>query len=711
MAYVAAIDIGGTHTDCVASDGRAVKSAKVPTTEDPTDGVILGLQMLTDKFGTGLAALLGDCDRFVYGSTTATNIFVQRRLPKTGLLCTHGHRDILWFREGNKPDRWNLRTPPPWSLLDRHLRRPIRERIDQAGDVIVPLEEEDVREAARQLRSEGVEAVAIAFLWSFLNPAHERRAQEIAREELGDGVPVVASIDILPVIREWERTFCTVLSAGIMVETRAHLESFRARMSELGLKGEPLVMQCNGGHATIDAILENPLPLVASGPAGGALAGVYYGELTDSTDVMTIDTGGTSFDVCVLPGRSIPITRAKRLENEPIAIPSVDVHTIGAGGGSIAWLDAGGALRVGPQSAGANPGPACYGRGGAEPTLTDAFVHLGYINPDYFLGGRTLLQPALADCAIRERIAEPLGLDLTGAAARIVEIMNSRLAGAMRLLSVERGIDPRPYTLLVGGGAGPLQACTLASRLGIARVIVPRWPGVLCASGLMRADVTHNLVRAFNTTAEAASLDRLSALYEEMERVLTRILREEGIASENMVLRRYIDARYSGQVYEIETPVPSVKSLTRADLDGIAAAFEDAHDALYHYRMEGYPAEFVSCRVEAVGRVEAVTPEELPAAGPDPSAAAKGSRLAYLPDEERFEPVETFDGERLEPGNRIAGTASVLRPAARGEARHQAAEGAKGKPGLRAGRHGAALGDDRFGDAARPEGIDLSRAA
>ena len=341
------------------------------------------------KFGTDIAALLGACDRFVYGSTTATNIFVQRRLPKTGLLCTHGHRDILWFREGNKPDRWNLRTPPPWSLLDRHLRRPVRERIDQAGDVIVPLEEQDVREAARTLRDEGVEAVAIAFLWSFINPAHERRAQEIAREELGDGIPVLASVDVLPVIREWERTFCTVLSAGIMVEVRAHLESFRARMSELGLKGEPLVMQCNGGHATIDAILRNPLPLVASGPAGGALAGVYYGELTDSADVMTIDTGGTSFDVCVLPGRSIPITRAKRLDTEPISIPSVDVHTIGAGGGSIAWLDGGGALRVGPQSAGANPGPACYGRGGTEPTLTDAFVHLGYINPDYFLGGRT----------------------------------------------------------------------------------------------------------------------------------------------------------------------------------------------------------------------------------------------------------------------------------------------------------------------------------
>ena len=659
MAYVAAIDIGGTHTDCVASDGSAVQSAKVPTTEDPTDGVIHGLEMLAGKLDTDLAALLGDCDRFVYGSTTATNIFVQRRLPKTGLLCTHGHRDILWFREGNKPDRWNLRTPPPWSLLDRHLRRPVRERIDQTGDVIVPLEEQDVRDAVGQLRDEGVEAVAIAFLWSFLNPAHERRAQQIAREELGDGVPVLTSVDVLPVIREWERTFCTVLSAGIMVETRAHLESFRARMSQLGLKGEPLVMQCNGGHATIDAILKNPLPLVASGPAGGALAGVYYGELTDSADVMTIDTGGTSFDVCVLPGRSIPITRAKRLDTEPISIPSVDVHTIGAGGGSIAWLDGGGALRVGPQSAGANPGPACYGRGGAEPTLTDAFLHLGYINPAYFLGGRTALQPALADRAIREKIAEPLGLDLTGAAARIVEIMNSRLAGAMRLLSVERGIDPRPYTLLVGGGAGPLQAGTLASRLGISRVIVPRWPGVLCASGLMRADVTHNLVRSFNTTAEAADLARLSAVYGEMERALIRTLEEEGIALEDMTLSRFIDARYSGQVYEIETPVSSAKTLTADDLKAIVAAFEDAHEALYHYRMEGYPAEFVSCRVEAVGRVDAVTPEELPAGGADPSAAAKGSRLAYLPEEGRFEPVETFDGERLEPGNRIVGTAII----------------------------------------------------
>ena len=658
MGYIVGIDIGGTHTDCVASDGRGVRIAKVPTSADPTDGVVQGIEMLAEKFDTELGTFLGACERFVYGSTTATNILVQHRLPKTGLLCTEGHRDTLWFRDGHKLDRWNLRARPPWPLLDRFLRRPVRERIDQAGSELIPLEEEDVRQAARFLGDQGVKAVAICFLWSFLNPAHERRAQEIVREVLPN-IPVVASVDISPIIREWERTFCTVLSAGITVETHDHLDGFRRRLRELGLKDDPLVMQCNGGHATIEAMLKNPLPLVASGPAGGVLAGVFYGELTDSTDIMTIDTGGTSFDVCLLQNRRIPITRGKRLENEPISIPSVDVHTIGAGGGSIAWIDTGGALRVGPDSAGADPGPACYGHGGEAPTLTDAFVHLGYINPDYFLGGRTKLHPELSHKALEERIGKPLDLDATGAASRIVEIMNSRLAGAMRLLSVERGIDPRPFTLLVGGGAGPLQAGKLAEALEIRRVIVPRWPGVLCASGLMRADVTHNLVRAFNTSAEDADLEKLSELFRELESALFSTLTAEGLAPDAIELRRYIDARYSGQVYEIETPVSSVDKLTGDHLDEIVAAFEDAHDALYHYRMDGSPTEFVGCRVEAMGRVVPLVPAEMPFAGAEASAASKGPRKVYMPSTGRFEDVDTFDGDRLEPGNEIKGVAIV----------------------------------------------------
>ena len=266
MSSVVGIDVGGTHTDCVASDGRNIKVAKVPTSPDPTDGVVQGLELVADAYGLDLRQLLADCARFVYGSTTATNMFVQHRLPKVAHLCTKGHRDSLWFRDGYKPDRWNLRAPPPWQLVPRYLRQPIEQRMNYRGEVLRPLAEEDVRAAGRLFKSEGVDAVGICFLWSFLNPAHERRAQEILREEL-PGRPILISSEVLPLIREWERAFCTCLSAGILVEVRGHLEGFRRRLQELGLEIEPLIMQCNGGHATIDTLLRSPLSLVASGGA------------------------------------------------------------------------------------------------------------------------------------------------------------------------------------------------------------------------------------------------------------------------------------------------------------------------------------------------------------------------------------------------------------------------------------------------------------
>ncbi len=658
MNAVVGIDVGGTHTDCVASDGQMIRVAKVPTSTDPTEGVVEGLEHVAAALGVDLRQLLANCARFVYGSTTATNMFVQHRLPKVGHLCTRGHRDSLWFRDGYKPDRWNLRAPAPWQLVPRYLRRPVAGRIDSSGDVLTPLDEEEVREAGRFFRDDEVEAVGICFLWSFLNPAHERRAKEILQEELPDR-PILISADVLPLIREWERAFCTCLSAGILAEVRVHLVGFRSRMRELGLEIEPLIMQCNGGHATIDSLLESPLSLIASGPAGGALAGVFYGDLAGSADVMTTDMGGTSFDVCVLPGRQVPITKERRLENEPIAIPSVEIHTIGAGGGSIAWLDQGGALQVGPRSAGARPGPACYADGGEEPTLTDAYLALGYLNADFFLGGRRRLDPGLAEAAIANKIAEPLGLDVPGAARRIVEITNSQLVDAMRLLSVQRGIDPRPFTLLVGGGAGPIQSGRLARALGMRRVLVPRHPGVFCALGQMQANVTHNAVRTYTTTAEAVDLSRLTALYAEMEASLVANLTAEGIASERIELARFIDARYTGQVYEVETPVPSAEQLTREHVTGIVSAFEDAHERLYHYRMDGFPAEFVSCRVEATGVVDELRLDELPLAGADASAAVKGKRNVYLPAADGFVEVDVYDGDRLEHGNVVEGVAIV----------------------------------------------------
>ena len=630
----------------------------MPTSADPTDGVVEGLGLLAEAYGLDLRNLLASCGRFVYGSTTATNMFVQHRLPKVAHLCTEGHRDSLWFRDGYKPDRWNLRAPPPWQLVPRYLRRPVSQRMNYRGDVLRPLVEEDVRAAGRFFRSEGVEAVGICFLWSFLNADHERRAQEILQEEL-PGCPILISSEVLPLIREWERAFCTCLSAGILVEVRGHLEGFRSRLRGLGLEVEPLIMQCNGGHATIDTLLESPLSLVASGPAGGALAGVYYGDLAGSGDVMTTDMGGTSFDVCVLRDGQVPITKEKRLENEPIAIPSVEIHTIGAGGGSIAWLDPGGALQVGPHSAGARPGPACYADGGEEPTLTDAYLVLGYLNADFFLGGQRRLDPELAEAAIGEKVADPLGLDVPGAARRIVEITNSQLVDAMRLLSVQRGIDPRPFTLLVGGGAGPIQSGRLARALGMRRVLVPRHPGVFCALGQMQANVTHNALRTYTTTTEAVDLGKLSALYTEMEDSLVENLEAEGIAPERIRLARFVDARYTGQVYEVETPVPAVDLLTHEHLTTIVSDFEDAHERLYHYRMDGFPAEFVSCRVEATGLVDELRLDDLPLADPDPSAALKGKRHVYLPAVDEFVEVDVYDGDRLEHGNVVDGVAIV----------------------------------------------------
>lgn len=658
MGYVISVDVGGTHTDCVASDGHGFKVSKVASTADLTQGVMDAIEIIANSYGISLQELISNCDRFVYGSTTATNIFVQHRLPKVGHLCTKGHRDSLWFRDGWKPDRWNLRYPPLWTLMPRYMRRPIEERMNYRGEELIPLNEAEVRNEAQFFRNEKVAAVAICFLWSYLHPSHEQRAKEILEEELPD-IPVVISYDVLPTIREWERSFCTCLCAGILVEVREHLLSFRDHLRELGLKEEPLVMQCNGGHATIDMILRNPLSLIASGPTGGALAGVFFGNITGSKDVMTIDMGGTSLDVCVLPDKKIPIVKDKRLEYEPIAIPSVLIHTIGAGGGSIAWVDPGGALNVGPHSAGARPGPACYGLGGEEPTITDAYLVLGYISPDFFLGGRTKLYPELAQKVIEHRIAKPLNLNISSAASSIVDIQNNQMAAAMRLLSVQRGIDPRPFTLVVGGGAGPVQSSALARALGMRRIVIPRNPGAFCALGEIEANIIHNEMRPYTSTAADADLDRLSMLYEEMEASLIDMLIRENIPRERITLKRFIDTRYIGQVYELEAPVPLVEKLSPEHLAEILRRFEDAHDALYHFRMEGYPMEFMSCRTEAIGEVEAITLDELPFAGPDPSGTLKAKRKVYLPENGAFEEVNIYDGDKLEHGNILNGVAIV----------------------------------------------------
>ena len=658
MNYVISVDIGGTHTDCVTSSEHEIKVSKVPTTVDLTSGVLDAVEMVAKEYGINTEDILSNCDRFIYGSTIATNMLVTKTLPKIGLLCTKGHRDSLLFRDGWKPDRWNLKSRPLWEPVPRYLRRPAEERINYSGNILTELNEDGVRREAQYFKKEGVKAVAICFLWSHINPAHEQRAKEILQEELPD-IPIVISYDVLPTIREWERTFCTCLSAGILVAIEKHLIEFREKLSRFGYRGQTLIMQGNGGHATIDDILGNPLSFVESGPSSGALAGVFYGDLTKSNDVMTIDMGGTSFDVCVLPGNKIPITKSKRLLHEPIGIPSVLVHTIGAGGGSIAWIDDGGVLNVGPKSAGSNPGPACYGQGGTEPTVTDTYLMLGYEDADCFLGGRREIHPQLAEEALRTKIAEPLGIDLMSAAYSIIEIQNSQMADAMKLLSVQRGIDPRPFTVVVGGGAGPLQATLLARSLGIRRVVVPRRPGAFSALGQITANIVHNEVRTFATRAEETDWKKLSNLYKNLEKKLADKLIEAGITTDKIIFKRFIDVRYVGQVYEIEASVPKVDRLGPEHFSEIVNGFEEGHQALYHFKMENYPTEFLSCRVEASGAVPKLSLQENFSENTNLSAALKGKRQLYDGSHKKFVEVPIYDGEKLNYGDTIDGIAIV----------------------------------------------------
>lgn len=659
MSYVIGIDVGGTHNDLVATDGDNIIVEKVRSTpEDPTEAVFRGLELIADGYEIDVNGLLANCSRFIYGSTVATNIFVSHRTTKVGLLCTKGHRDILWFRDAFKPERWNLHYPPLWEMVPRYLRVGIEERVNYRGDVIIPLNEDDVRDAAKKFKQEDVGAVAICFLWSFVRPDHEYRAKKIIEEEL-PGIPVVISYEVLPVIREWERTFCTALSAAIAKEVSYHLRKLRDQLVKQGLMVEPLVIQSNAGVATIDTILKRLIYMVASGPAGGAIAGAFYGHRWNAEGVITADMGGTSFDVSLLPKMEIKMTQYRRLEHEPIAVPCVDIHTIGAGGGSIAWIDAGGSLQVGPHSAGAEPGPACYGKGGEEPTVTDAYLILGYINPEFFLGGRYKLHSELAQKALSEKIARPLGTKLIDAAWHIFQISNNQMADAMRLVSLQRGIDPTPYTLVVGGGAGPIPAGKLAEMVGIRRIVIPKDSGGLCSFGMINADLKYDALGSYTGDSTNINLDRLNNLFEDLQEQCKEALIAQGIPEGSIKMIRFMNACYLGQLYEIETAVPTVKKYSAEHIPQIVELFEEAHYKLYHYKMDGVPVHFTSWRVQAIGEVPKIRFAAMEYSGKDASNALKAKRNVFSPEAQEFREVDIYDSDKLSYGNVLEGLAIV----------------------------------------------------
>jgi N-methylhydantoinase A len=658
MSYRIGIDVGGTFTDflVLGPDELRLVHKTSSTPDDPSRGVVAGLAEIAAQLGAGLEALLGEVEVIVHGTTVTTNAVLTQRGAKTGLVVTRGFRDVLALRDGTREAPYDNRLQPPVPLVPRRLRLGVAGRMDYRGEEAEPLADEDVRAAAEAFRREGVEAVAISFLHSPQNPGHERRALELLGEAL-PGVYVTASSDLLPQVRYYPRTSTTVLNAYVGPIITRYLEALTARLAELEFGGVLLVMQSNGGVATPGEVSRRAALSLLSGPASGPTAGLWQLEPHGLRDCITIDMGGTSFDAALVKGGEPLVMTDGLVDRWRLALPMIDIHTIGAGGGSIARVDEGGLLHVGPQSAGAVPGPACYGRGGTEPTTTDADLVLGFLDPATFLRGEMRLDREASERAIRDRIAAPLGLSLEAAAAGIHDLVNVTMAAGVREISVRRGLDPRDFPLVVAGGAGPLHAAAIAGELEIPLLVVPRESSIFCAAGMLMCDFKHDFVRAFKAPLADADPAQVAALLEEMAAAATAVLARERVAAGAVTLRAALDLRYVGQWHELSVPVAWGPG-ERPDLVRLRADFDAEHDRLFGYATAEMPVEALAVRLTAVGAT--AKPSLVPAAaGGEAAAARTGSRPVWSPPERRLADTPVYDGIRLGAGAALAGPAVI----------------------------------------------------
>ena len=646
--YRIGIDVGGTFTDLVAVDdfGKATLAKVQSTPEDPSEGVLEGLQLLAETLGLGLPMLLAQTERIVHGTTVATNALLEGKGAKVGMLVTEGHRDVIEMREGLKPERYNLRMPPPAPLVPRRLRLPIRERIRGDGAVETPLEAASLAAALDRLENEGVQSVAVCFLHSWRNPGHEHEAAAAARACLPHAY-VTASAEVLPEIKEFERFSTTATNAAVGPVISAYLQRLSARLAKAGFGGTLFVILSHGGLASVAEAARLAAGTALSGPAGGVAAAVALAREGVARDLITFDMGGTSTDIALVCDAQPALAAGRAVGDARIALPALDIVTLGAGGGSIAHLDRSGLLQVGPESAGADPGPACYGLGGQHPTVTDANLMLGYLDPAGFLGGRRRLDIAAAEAAL-ERLAVALGIGTIDAAAGIHRLINARMADGVRLATVQRGVDPRRHTMLAFGGAAGLHISAVAAELGIAHAVVPIAAPVLSAWGMLNTDLRVELTRS---QPQLGGIDptALRAAYAEMEREGRERL---GWFQGEVVLRRAADMRYGEQVFEISVPLDDLDWDAPDIAQRIEAAFHCRHEALYTYSLPDQDVVLANARVSVTGRLPPVA-----AIGPQPgSATAPGYRYIHLGD---WTQVLVLNFASLEPGASVDGPAII----------------------------------------------------
>ena len=654
------VDVGGTFTDFLVVDeaGNAGIFKTSTTPEDPSVGFFRGLEKAALQHGVSLDTFLQQVETIVHGTTITTNATLTGDGANTGFITTKGFRDVLNMRRGLKERQFEKYSPPP-ALVERSHIRAVEERINVTGDILTALNEADVRSAAQYFREEGIEAVAVSFLWSFRNPVHELRVKEILEQEL-PGIYVSLSTEILPQIRLYERNSTTALNAYVGPVLTRYISRLLSQLETRTFSGNLLIMQSNGGVMSPQVAQRFASNTLLSGPAGAPMAGVFYGNAHGFKNVITIDMGGTSFDVALVKDAEPGVTTEGMIGEHRIASPILDIHTIGAGGGSIAWIDRGGLLAVGPKSAGAAPGPACYGRGGTLPTVTDAQYVLGYLDPAYFEEGELQFDAGAARTAIDEHIAQPLSMDPVAAADGIYQLVNNNMAAALGVVSVERGYDPREFVLVVAGGAGPIHAAAIARELDIPLILIPRESSVFCAAGMLISDLKHDYVRTCAMDIDRVDTGQVNALFAEMTENARQTLESEAVSDERIEVKYSADLRYIGQFNEVEVPLPKGGELTEESVSDLCAAFHSKHDSLYGYSMPDADVELINLRITARGKTEKPAQEKHERSGAAPNHALLGSRDAWFDD--GFADTPVYDGLKLVNGNRVTGPAIVVQP-------------------------------------------------
>lgn len=663
MKYKLGIDVGGTFTDflLVDEEGNHEIFKSLTTPKDPSVGVNNGLKEIAQSTGLTLEGFLKQLEIIVHGTTITTNAALTGNGVKTAFITTKGFRDVLNMRRGLRGRQYDSRYNPPAAFIKRRDIFTVEERVDRDGNVAVPLNEDEMRAIIETMKGKNYEAIGVSTIFSYINPENEKKIGKMLREAFPD-MYVSLSCEILPQVRVYERNSTVGLNAYVGPILSRYLDRAEKGLKKDGFDGLLLIMQSNGGVMSPEMSARFAVNTLLSGPAGGPVAGQFISGIHGLSNIITVDMGGTSFDVCLIKDGQPTITTEGKIAGYRMALPTLYIETIGAGGGSIASIDAAGMLQVGPQSAGADPGPVCYGKGGAEPTVTDADLILGYLSPEFFHGGALALDKVAAARAIKEKVADKLGISVNEAAAGIYKMININMAMGVSLVSVAKGHNPRDFAMVVAGGAGPIHAAQIAKDQEMPLVIIPRGSSVFCASGMLMSDLKHDYVHTY--TAEFQHLDRgkIEEICRKLLEEARMTLKKEGIPLEKIQANFTCDIRYLHQFNEVnvDLPMSAAGDVRTKDVEYLAELFHRKHDALYGYSMPGAELELINIRLQAIGETDKPVFKDSPRNPPDASRALKNERQVFFDD--RFVSTPVYDGLQLRHGNLVFGPAIIEEP-------------------------------------------------